>query len=295
MKSKDVWQLRVRTAAEAEEAVTELLTRLCDASPSSYTNVERGTCVATFFTQKGRTWLKQRVPALKAGLDHISECGLSVKPAAIEIEKVRREDWSESWKKYFKTIRMGRALLIKPSWSKERPLQGQKQIILDPGLSFGTGQHPTTGYCLRELARYRRRAGAFLDAGCGSGILSIAAAKLGYGPVRAFDFDPVAVRVAKANILKNKARVEVTRRDLTRLPDSYASSNQFICANMMAPLLIQEVERLKSRLVPGGTLVLAGILETEFTRLREVYEQAGLRFLRGRTEREWRSGTFVAG
>ena len=101
----------------------------------------------------------------------------------IEIAKVKREDWAESWKRHFHPIEIGKTLLVKPSWSKKRPAKNQAVVILDPGLSFGTGQHPTTSFCLHQIARGRKNGTprpSFLDIGTGSGILAIAAAKLGY-------------------------------------------------------------------------------------------------------------------
>src|SRR5262249_14377182 len=149
-------------------------------------------------------------------------CQLQLGPAKIVIKKVARDDWAQSWKKYFKVIEVGSALLIRPSWSKRRPRNGQALITLDPGLSFGTGQHPTTSFCLEQIVCSRRlgQAKSFLDIGTGSGILAIAAAKLGYAPVHAFDFDATAVRVAKANFRKNQVQpyIKISRADLTRIP-----------------------------------------------------------------------------
>ena len=119
---------------------------------------------------------------------------------------IRHEDWAESWKRHFKPIEIGRRLLIKPSWSRRRPKPHQQVVVLDPGLSFGTGQHPTTAFCLAEVARLVKNAPArsFLDIGTGSGILAIAAARLNYQPIWAFDFDPEAVRMARANAQTNQ-------------------------------------------------------------------------------------------
>ncbi len=150
---------------------------------------------------------------------------------------MKREDWAESWKRHFKPIEIRvkarpsaarqsasqpPSLLVKPSWSRRRAAKNQAVVILDPGLSFGTGQHPTTAFCLHEIARCRQpgTAQSFLDIGTGSGILAIAAAKLGYAPVQAFDFDPESVRVAGDNARKNRVtgRLKLTRGDLAKLP-----------------------------------------------------------------------------
>src|SRR5205814_9828492 len=128
---------------------------------------------------------------LADALENIRNAGLKLGPARIKLERVRSQDWSESWKRHFKPLEIGRELLIRPSWSKRRAHKDQAVVVLDPGLSFGTGQHPTTAFCLRQLATRRipGQAQSFLDIGTGSGILAISAARLGYGPIRAIDSD----------------------------------------------------------------------------------------------------------
>jgi ribosomal protein L11 methyltransferase len=209
---------------------------------------------------------------------------------------VRREDWSESWKKYFKTVEVGTKLLIKPSWSRRRPRLGQAVVVLDPGLSFGTGQHPTTWFCLDRLVAARREGEtqSFLDIGTGSGILAIAAVKLGYRPVCALDFDPVAVRVAKANASRNRVsqRIVIQRRDLTKLRAQSAAQFDVIGANLTDDLLIASAKMILSRLRPGGLLVLAGVLANQFSKVKSAYESSGFRLVSARIEREWQSATF---
>ena len=210
--------------------------------------------------------------------------------------KMRREDWAESWKRHFKPIEIGDALLVKPSWSKKRPRKNQAVVVLDPGLSFGTGQHPTTAFCLRELVRCgkieARR--SFLDIGTGSGILAIAAAKLGYSPVYAFDFDPEAVRVARANARANGVhkKLRIVRKDVTKLPIHPARQYDLICANLISTLLISERRRMVAQLRRGGTLVLAGILKSEFSQVRKIFAELGLKLAARKIENEWCSGSF---
>jgi ribosomal protein L11 methyltransferase len=220
--------------------------------------------------------------------------GIDTAPAEIVIAKVKREDWAESWKKYFKTIRIGKKLLIKPSWSEEKGVNGQAVVELDPGLSFGTGQHPTTAYCLKQIVRAKKPGASLLDIGCGSGILAISAAKLGYAPVEAFDFDPVAVRVAQANMRRNgvERKIKCERHDLTKLPAKATKKFDVVCANLVADLLVNEANRILNRLVEDGRLVVAGILASQFSEVQEAYEGKGLRLLDTKTEREWQSGLF---
>ncbi|MBM3836400.1 MAG: 50S ribosomal protein L11 methyltransferase [Verrucomicrobia bacterium] len=296
MKAAVLWQVSVVTSSQAEEAVAALLERLFGNVPSVYTSEESGKPVVTVHFSKAPGGARAWREALRQGVRQIASFGLDIRPATTTVSRVPRQDWAESWKKHFKTIEIGSALLIRPSWSKRRPRKNQAVVILDPGLSFGTGQHPTTAFCLEQLAGFRQ-AGvpqSFLDIGTGSGILAIAAAKLGYQPVRAFDLDPVAVRVAKANSKRNRVteRVAIARQDLSRLPARDSHHYDLICANLIATVLLKEAGRILNRLKPGGRLVLAGILAREFHNVRDAYERAGLRLVATKREGEWQSGAF---
>jgi ribosomal protein L11 methyltransferase len=298
MQNAGVAQVSVLTTASGEEPIAALLERLFRATPAIYTDVEKGHSIVTVYSRAPVADLKKRHVELTRGFEDLREIGLDLGSAEVLMRKVPREDWSESWKKYFKTIEIGSALLIKPSWSKQKPKPRQAVVVLDPGLSFGTGQHATTSFCLKQIVA-ARRAGrkqlSLLDAGCGSGILAIAAAKLGYVPVEAFDFDPVAVRVALKNCRSNRVekKVKVSRKDLTKLPLTARTKYEVICANLTSDVLIDQRDKLLNRLAPDGTIVLAGILETEFAKVRTAYETAGLRLVKTRVEREWQSGAFV--
>ena len=147
-------------------------------------------------------------------MTRIKSCGLQIGAGKFALAKVRRENWAESWKRHFKPIEIGGELLIKPSWSKRRAKKNQAVLILDPGLSFGTGQHPTTSFCLEQLVQHRtiKADQSFLDIGTGSGILALAAAKLGYSLVEAFDFDPEAVAIARTNARRNRVSDKIMSR-----------------------------------------------------------------------------------
>jgi ribosomal protein L11 methyltransferase len=299
VKRKPLWKLAIVTSPEAEEAVTELLQQHTEQPAISYTDVEtRKTTVASYLPARPN-WRVLR-EALKSGLANIRACGLRVAPETLSLRSVRREDWAESWKRHFKALEIGSELLIKPSWINRKPRNGQAVVVLDPGLSFGTGQHPTTSFCLRQLTSIRRRSSSqprsFLDIGTGSGILAIAAARLGYSPIEAFDFDPEAVRVANDNARKNRVskQVDVQRADLTRLPRRSRQKYDVICANLISTLLIGECERIVNRLKSDGVLIVAGILATEFQFVERAFKRARLKLIASRTEKEWRSGAFTA-
>lgn len=296
MRPKSLWSIAVRVPAEAAEAIVELLASLFGLPASSYSDIETGLSTVTVYFEQRPHLTGSKRAELVAGFKRIHECGLNVGSPRILLKKLPRRDWAESWKKHFHPIEIGSALLIKPSWSKQRPKKGQATFILDPGLSFGTGQHPTTSFCLHELVR-RRKPGteqAFLDIGTGSGILAIAAARLGYSPVDAFDFDPEAVRVASANARRNRIlnKIHFFEQDVTKLAP-HGANYSVICANLISNLLISARDRILARLIPDGIVIVAGILKTEFQTAQRAYEKSGLRLTVSQVEKEWRSGTFA--
>jgi ribosomal protein L11 methyltransferase len=314
MKRKSLWKISIATTPEAEDAVAEMLGALLNRAAVSYHNLETGVSTVTVYCEdKPAAEVRKTIAA---GLAQIKGCGLKVGPGKITIAKVRREDWAESWKRHFKPIEIGDALLVKPSWSKRRPRKNQAVVVLDPGLSFGTGQHPTTAFCLREIVgrklRQKERGRparefktrhhadepsalqSFLDIGTGSGLLAIAAARLGYKPIHAFDFDANAIQIARVNARRNNVagKIRFWRGDVAKLPPHPARKYDLICANLISTLLIAERRRIAARLNCGGTLVVAGILKSEFQEVQAAFEQLGLKPHSSKTEREWRSGSF---
>jgi ribosomal protein L11 methyltransferase len=296
MKRETIWKTSIATSAEAEDAVAELLATHVAPGPSAYTDVETGVTTVSVYTTTPPKKFPATKNALRSGLAQLKLFGLNVGSGRISLMKLPRENWADSWKRHFPALEIGPALLVKPSWIKRKLRPGQKLVVLDPGLSFGTGQHPTTEFCLREIVRHtpNDKSRSFLDMGTGSGILAIAAAKLGYAPVHAFDFDPQCVKVSRANARTNRVdtNIRISRADLTKLPLRAAKQYDFVCANLLANLLITERDRILARVQPGGVLVVAGILKREFSEVQSVYEAAGWRLMASKSQKEWRSGTF---
>ncbi len=293
--SRPLWKVSVTTTLEAEDAVAEMLGGLFGRTASSYFDFARQTSRVTVFVFNKIG--PDAFPRLREGLNTIKNCGLEVGSGKISIGKVRREDWAESWKRHFKPIEISNALMIKPGWSKKHPRAGQAVVILNPGLSFGTGQHPTTLFCLEEIARNAnmlqgKNRLSFLDIGTGSGILAIAAAKLGYQPVYAMDFDPEAIRVAGANARANRVKIKLFRGDAAKLPLKPKRQFDFICANLISGLLVKQRKRIMAQLSPGGVLTVAGILKPEFPGVRRVFEESAMKLIRAKSKNEWRSGSF---
>jgi ribosomal protein L11 methyltransferase len=291
MKSqKPLWKVSVATTLEAEDAFAELLGGTFNGGASAYFDLEKQISIVSIFIS--RKILREEREEIREGLELIKNCGLKIGAGKISFVKVRREDWANSWKRHFRPIEIGDSLLVKPSWNKKRPKRNQAVVILDPGLSFGTGHHPTTSFCLQEIVRHREAKTSFLDIGTGSGILAIAAAKLGYKPVHAFDFDAEAVRIAKANAKANGVKIKIYRNDVTKCSAKPRMQFELICANLISNLLIAERKKIVAQLKSGGILVLAGILKSEFLPVQKAFENCGMKLVATRTEKEWRSGSF---
>jgi ribosomal protein L11 methyltransferase len=296
MKNKPLRRISVATTLEAEDAVAELLETIFNCSASSYFDLETKTSVVSIYFPDKRFLSREIREKIFTGLRRIKNCGLIIGSGKIKIAIVRREDWAESWKRHFKPIEIGGKLLIKPSWSKKRPRKNQAFVVIDPGLSFGTGHHPTTSFCLNEIVR-RQKFGmrqSFLDIGTGSGILAIAAAKLGYKSICAIDFDPEAVRVAKANARANGVlrKIKIVRGDVAKFSAKPKGQFDLVCANLISDLLIAERKKIAAQLQRGGILVLAGILKSEFLEVQKAFENCGLKLISAKSENEWRSGSF---
>lgn len=296
--SKLLRSISITTSLSAEDTVGVLLELEQGQTPSSYADaLTRLSTVSVYGEIETRdvAGIKRR---LREGLQVLAADGIDVAPARIQVKKVPAHDWSESWKRHFKPLDLGPRLLVKPTWSRRVPKKTQALVVLDPGLSFGTGQHATTRFCLEQLVALRdpqSSSQSMLDVGTGSGILAIAAVKLGYQPVNAFDFDADCVRVANENTELNgvAAVLIVTHDDITQVPKKPKQRYSVVCANLIYDLLIAERDRLLARVAPGGSLVLAGILETQFGVVRKAFEAAGWKLVVATTDKEWRSGTFI--
>ncbi len=202
------------------------------------------------------------------------------------VAEVADEDWGEGWKKDFRPIDVGR-VRIRPSWIAEPHPPGSVEVVLDPGMAFGTGAHPTTSLCLAALSDLlaARPGASVLDVGTGSGLLAIAARKLGAGRVVADDDDPRAVEVARENAAANGVAVEIVGDPLPRIAGSF----DLVVANILANTLVELAPAIAAKLAPGGALLLSGILAPQSDEVRRAYLALGLARLAGgdRRDGEW--------
>ncbi|MEF9879223.1 MAG: 50S ribosomal protein L11 methyltransferase [Clostridia bacterium] len=189
----------------------------------------------------------------------LADFGLPMGKLSLDIQNVADEDWSEVWKKFYKPFRVGTKLVVKPTWEPFERKQGDLVIELDPGMAFGTGTHETTFMCMQLLERHLTQGMRVMDVGTGSGILAIAAAKLGAKEVLAIDIDPDAVKVAKENITLNHVNenVRVVVGDLVK---SEAMPCELAVANIVADAICMLAGPLTRHLVPHGLLLCSGII-----------------------------------
>jgi ribosomal protein L11 methyltransferase len=193
-------------------------------------------------------------------------------PASIlatqRLEPLEDKDWSRAWMDDYQPMRFGERLWIVPSWC-EAPQPEAVNILLDPGLAFGTGTHPTTALCMAWLDAQDIQGKTVLDYGCGSGILGVAAAKLGARSVTAIDIDPQALLATRSNAERNEVSDIIT----TGLPRDLRDDERFdiVLANILAGPLVELAPTLCEALRPGGLIALSGILQEQATAVREAY------------------------
>ena len=199
---------------------------------------------------------------------------------------VTEEDWSDEWKQYFHVTRVGKHIVIKPSWEDYESEPEDVVLELDPGMAFGTGTHPTTVLVLEALEKMIRPDTTVFDVGTGSGILAMTAAKLGAKNVKAVDIDGVAVRTAKENIEKAgmQDRIEVRQGDLLHGTEGKAD---VIVANILADIIIMLLPDIPGKLKEGGLFFASGIIEDYQQDVTEAAEKAGLRVKETTRIKDW--------
>ncbi len=211
---------------------------------------------------------------ISAGLDEVqSLCGCSYE---VQYNEVEDKDWEDSWKQYYHTFKVGQRLLIKPSWEPWPAKEEDVVIEIDPGMAFGTGSHASTRFCLLLIEKYLRGGERVIDAGCGSGILSLAAAKLGAAEVLAIDLDSVAVKVAAENVELNGLadRIKVYAGDI--YTDIGCEQADLIMANLTADIILPWLPAAAAALNRSGWLFASGIQDRRWPEMRQAMEQVGL-------------------
>jgi ribosomal protein L11 methyltransferase len=225
--------------------------------------------------------LPAQLRAVDAALALLPAIGIDGISDKAEVSFVEEEDWANAWKKYFKPIRVGKRLIVTPPWESPALADDDLPIVIDPGMAFGTGSHGTTQLCLEALEQSVAPGATVADIGTGSGILAIAAAKLGAGDVYAMDIDPLAVRIATENADVNGTALTVTEE----MPEG--RTFDVVVANILADTLISLRESLTALTAPGGTFIASGIISHRADDVRAAFENCGFGPVDQRTQGEW--------
>ncbi len=216
--------------------------------------------------------------------ERFTALGLTVKTELVGLDE---EDWANEWKKYYKTLHIGTRTVINPPWIPYEPKENEIVVKMDPGMAFGTGTHETTRLCLLLLERFLTVGDRVLDVGTGSGILSIAARKLGAKSAFAYDIDPVAVRVARDNVQTNEVS-DITCGVSDLLHDIDRSEPyDFVCANIVADILIRMAPDIGAVMKKGGLIVTSGIIEGKCEEVKAAMESHGFTVTHTETENDW--------
>jgi len=237
-------------------------------------------------------FLAKRRSELEESLAHL----VLKNPLMLHERESVEQDWETLWKKHYKTLPIGERLIIKPSWEDYTATSEQVVIEIDPGMAFGTGQHATTRGCLVALERHLRRGMAVLDLGTGSGILAIAAAKLGASQVLALDINPAAVSVARSNAQANGVSdaVAVTLGTLPK-DKTWRRNFDLVVANITAQVIDELAEPLVRSLKPQGILIAGGIIEERLEEVSMRLQKEGARIIGVLSDVEWRTIVAQAG
>lgn len=224
--------------------------------------------------------------SIRSAIKRLPVFGLNVGSGSVSVSNVKEEDWANSWKVFYKTEKVGKHIVIKPSWEAYEPKGEDIVIELDPGMAFGTGTHPTTTMCLRSLEEYIRGGETVFDLGTGSGVLSIAAAKLGAVRVYATDKDPVAVEAAQENIKRNglEGKIKIFQSEtLELLPNGV----DLVVANIIADVIIKLSKDIFQKMKSGGVFISSGIISHRFDDVKEGLITTGFAIKDILDEGEW--------
>ncbi len=272
-------------AREFEEGVSNFLTEQGATGIEELEGDPQRVGLRTYFQQDGRE--RRILQSLRRYLKSLEKIVPENPPASVKTASIPEENWGENWKRYFKPVQVTRKFVVQPPWSKIRLKKSQIPIEITPGMAFGTGTHATTILCIRALEeRIKKRDLSVLDVGTGSGILSIAAARLGAKEVWGIDIDRVAVENAKENVEKNHVSNIVTLKEgsIGRLHKRF----DIIVANIDLKHLRRMRRPLVTHLKNQGFLILSGVLVEEKERIRLHYLGTELlRWIKTTQQKEW--------
>jgi ribosomal protein L11 methyltransferase len=295
-------EVGVETDGEAAEAISAVFNRYSQngtvieevwSKPSASPVIR----VKTFLSAEQSSAL----PQIEEALWHLGRLHPIPAPS---VRYLAEADWADAWKADFKTLRIGRRIVIKPSWQSYAATADQLVIELDPGLAFGTGLHPSTKLMLEALERHVEPGDRVLDVGTGSGILAIAAVKLGAGNVVALDIDGLALEVARENVGRNGVQDQIwlQKASLTPAPISgdpqnpssvfdargtWSGAFDLLLMNILADVIARSAEPIASCLTEGGLFIVSGIIQPQEDHVRQALLTAGLNVAKRRSKKDW--------
>ncbi|KMJ55376.1 ribosomal protein L11 methyltransferase [Bacillus sp. LL01] len=239
-------------------------------SPDDYP--EDGVIVKAYFLVN--SFLLETIDEVKESINNLTTYEIDLGHNSVQLAEVNEEDWATAWKKYYKPVKISKSITITPTWEEYEPTEEEMEIELDPGMAFGTGTHPTTVLCIQALESVLKGDEDVVDVGTGSGVLSIAAAKLGAKSVLGLDLDEVAVESAALNVkLNNVSNVVSVRQN--NLLEQVDGKYEVIVANILAEVIVQFVQDAAAILKPGGAFITSGIIKRKKQEVKDALVGAG--------------------
>ena len=252
---------------------------------------KRGKCRVTFYLPEDDDGF-HRLGQVRIALSALKKEHGEYAPLLLSMKNVADEDWENNWKAFYKPMEIGGRLLVVPAW-EDAPESARVKVVLNPGLTFGTGSHATTRLCLTALDRLIQGGEAVLDLGCGSGILSIAALRLGAARAFACDVDPTCVTVADENAALNEVgpeRYTVRAGDVTadgELARACGGDYDLVVANIVADVIIALAPRVRPLLKPGGRFLCSGIIDERAAEVKAALVAAGWNVVEENSAEGW--------
>jgi len=222
---------------------------------------------------------------IRVELDRLSaESGICTR---ILFQEMDEEDWAESWKEYFWPEKVGKKIVVKPTWREYLPESGEIVVEIDPGMAFGTGTHPTTSLCIQLIEKYLHSGDSLLDIGTGSGILLIAAAKLGAGNLQGIDNDPVAVEIARKNLLLNHTAPEKFAVMTGHLAEKVQQQFDIVIANILTDVILELLDSVPPLLCENGIFICSGIISENREKVTQKMQNLGFEIAEVREKESW--------